>query len=354
MSTLYDMLKSNKYFDYFSVKQSHDREGLSEEELVRLWNNDNANLKKYKVPYENKYVNIRHMEPAFFSKVKPGDYIVVQEKLDGSNAHIFIDTRGVFTAYSSNLVLNRYTHLQGFYYWCQDNHMKIPKKYWGISIYGEWLVPHHCIYPAECYGQFYIFDVIERGEYWPQSKVRMLAEECGLETVPVLYDWTFSNWSDLLPLVGQTKLGGWLGEGIVIKNQSTLNKEGVSYLKIVDKAFQETNPGRKDMKTLTTDEIAEYEKNRLLIKTVITEARVRKTILKLVDENSLNDPWWRSYDFNSFTIIKRAVLRDCFKEEFELTEQVGKQFPSIAVPILQEIVDSLLQKERVSNGQIES
>lgn len=350
MSELYESLKSNKYFKYFDIKKLHDREGLPLSDLRRIENNEKANLARYKVPHADDYAYIS----SYFTEITQGDHVVVQEKLAGSIAHIFIDQRGVFRAYSSSLELNRYMHLQGFYYWCEDNHLKIPKKYWGISIYGEWLVPHHCVYPAECYGKFYVFDVKSRGKFWPWKDVKLLAEECGFQTAPLLYDGEFTSWSDLLPLIGQTKLGGSIGEGVIIKNQSTLNEGGgTSYIKILNKAFQDTVEGRGSDKALNADALVKYEEDQSLVKSVITEAMVQDVIHNLVDMGSLSSPWWRIYDFNSFTITKRAVLGYCYKEKPELTSCVGKLFPSIAVPILQDIVNELLRKERSLNEQSE-
>lgn len=319
---LYNKLKNNKYFDYFEIKKQYEKKGQSREELLQGF----EELKPFIWKYENPFMHIRNFENKFFDMFSEGDKIVIQEKIDGSNTHIHVSDNE-FKSYSNSCILNEKNHLQGFWYWCKEHYTQIPDKYWGIDIYGEWLVPHHCKYPADKYGQFYVFDVMENGEYWPQERVELLARECGFEYAPVLFNGTFQSWKHIMSFVGQSKLGAKTGEGTVIKNQTTLNSSTKEfYVKIVDIEFQETNKSRQVIKTVNMDKVLEMEEELLLSKSIVTLPRVRKIILKLVDSHELPATWNELDDIDLLRSLKPYVFKDCVKEEKEITDKIGKKF----------------------------
>lgn len=79
-------------------------------------------------------------------------------------------------------------------------------------------------------------------------------------------------------------MGGEYGEGIVIKNQTTLNNPNTRlpfYVKLVCEQFCETK-GHKQNRIVDTDALAKKVENQRLVNTIVTKARVRKLIHKMV------------------------------------------------------------------------
>lgn len=338
---LYEKLKDNPYFEYFNIKKQYDRMNLTSEELVTEFENSNQEKASFVERYENPFMNIPSFENKLFHMFSKGDSIVVQEKIDGSNTHIRVSGE-TFQCYSNNCILNDNNHLQGFWYWCKDHYTQVPDRYFGLDIYGEWLVPHHCEYPADRYADFYVFDVMENGSYWPQEQVEQLAKECHFSYAPVLYRGVFESWKQLMSFVGQTRLGGEKGEGIVVKNQSTLNsKKQQFYIKIVDVEFQESNKSRKVIKTVNMDRVLQMEEEMMLSESVVTLPRVRKIILKLIETADLPPEWHILNDQSLIKIVKPHVIRDCMKEEKEITDKIGGTFGKYCNDILVKMISEL-------------
>lgn len=127
--------------------------------------------------------------------------------------------------------------------------------------------------------------------------------------------------------VGKTLLGGKKGEGIVVKNQTTLNSDTKKfYIKIVDAEFQETNASRQVVKTMNINEVLEMEEKLFWSKNIVTLARVRKIIHKMVDFNELPSNWEVFSEAEILKLVKPNVYRDCIKEEKDTVEKVGKIF----------------------------
>ena len=131
----------------------------------------------------------------------------------------------------------------------------------------------------------------------------------------------------MLSFVGQTKLGGTKGEGVVLKNQVRLNRKGIPcYVKIVDTEFQETNRSRQVIKAVSPDTILKMENQRLQSESIVTVPRVRKMILKLIDERQLPSDWRVMEDKELAKILKSEVYRDCLAEERTTVELIGGRF----------------------------
>ena len=327
LEEIYNGLLTNPFFEYFSIKKAYERRNLTEDELKVLYKEEMALREGKMNRYENPFMHILHFSDEYFDCFAKEDEIVIQEKIDGSNTHFV--TNGVdFTAYGNNFILNEVNDLQGYYFWVEKEYKKVLSKYYGLEIYGEWLVPHHCEYPFECYGKFYVFDVMENGEYWPQYKVEELTRECGFLYAPILYRGPFISWKHIMEFVGTTKLGGEKGEGVVVKNQTTLNsKSKPFYAKVVDVEFQETNNARTKVITIDMKKILEKEKQKEMVENVVTLARVRKILLKEIDNGNLNPNWKQMDDRYTYNIIRPLVYKDCMKETKEVMDYVGKAFP---------------------------
>ena len=101
-------------------------------------------------------------------------------------------------------------------------------------------------------------------------------------------------------------MGGEYGEGIVIKNMTRLNDPDENfqfYVKNVGEAFKEKKAiGGWGMKML--DHKHEKSVEQELTESVVTTARVRKLILKMVDEQELPINW---KELDQRTIMRKNV-----------------------------------------------
>ena len=130
-----------------------------------------------------------------------------------------------------------------------------------------------------------------------------------------------------MSFVGMTGLGGEKGEGIVVKNQTTINSAKKQfYIKIVDEEFQETNKSRKEIKTVDMDKVLELERQIYLAESIVTVPRVRKILLKLVDSKELPSSWDVLTDTEIKKIVKPYVYKDCMKEEQDIVAEIGRRF----------------------------
>ena len=116
-------------------------------------------------------------------------------------------------------------------------------------------------------------------------------------------------------------------EGIVIKNQSKLGKEdnrAPAYLKIVNEKFKESQHSKKEKKPIDPEaEAAKAEAAKLAV-SIVTEARVRKLILKLVDEGKLPVELQPKDRSAAMKQLPKLCFDDCLKEEPEVVKQLGE------------------------------
>lgn len=337
------LLKQNKYAQYLSIIKNMEDEtsGISREAQMEKWKKETERLRPFMDKYENPYIHINHGEEKKLYMFTPGDRVIIQEKIDGSNAHLIVSESG-FECYGMNYHLNRENHLQGFYFWCEDHFKQVPSQYFGMKIYGEWLIPHHCEYQEEYYCNFYVFDIMDGNQYLSQDKVKEFCEQSGFSYVPVFYDGPFISWEATQKYVGKTVMGTGKGEGIVVKNLSKLNKANkLFYIKLVDKEYQETNPSREIIKTLTPEVFKEEDQKTAIAGSIITEARVRKMILKKADIGLLPVTWKTIPSNEVFKAVKKDVIKDCYKEEPDTIKKVGKNFPQYAESLIMTHIKNL-------------
>ena len=296
-----------------------------------------------------KYLSIERLKNNYADGFKKGDFIVVQEKIDGANASFQYDIENnLFAAYSRNQTLNLNNNLRGFWEHTQSLNKE---KYNDLSLkdlrfFGEWLVQHTVKYPSDCYQKFYLFDIynIVTQEYLPQEIVKSLAKKLKLLYVPTLYMGEFQSWEHIYTLLGQTQMGGEYGEGIVVKNMTNLNSKNTRlhfYIKIVCKQFTETK-GVKEQKVINLEEQANKEQKLELVKSIVTKERIIKTLHKMVDENIIPVDWDEK---NMSTIAKNInslIYHDCIKEEKEIVDDVGDTFGKLCGSTCMKIVKEIL------------
>lgn len=275
------------------------------------------------------------------------DSIIIQEKIDGANAAIRYDSEtNKVVAQSRKQMLSSDNGLRGFYEWTQTLDVALVKELLGdnLILFCEWLVPHTLKYPEERYNKAYCYDVYDTlaERYLPQDKVKEIVDKLGLIYVPVFYEGPFISWEHCMEFVGRTELGGDHGEGIVVKNMTRLNDANSRlpfYVKIVGEKFQEVHKC-KEPKVVDLDAIRQRAADIQIVETVVTEARVRKLLNKMVDEGSLVEDW--SYkDIQSIAkILPKEVYNDCVKEEPDTVNRV-ENFGKVAAKITMQLVNKI-------------
>lgn len=294
-----------------------------------------------------KFMDIERIKETNVGGFEVGDCIIIQEKVDGSNAAIRYDSENdCIVAQSRNHILSISNNLRGMYEWSQTLDKDKIKKVLGdnLCLFGEWLQKHTVIYPDDKYNQFYAYDVYDtRAEkYLPQDIVEEIAKELGLNFVPVFYKGEFLSWEHCMSFVGKTKMGGEYGEGIVCKDMTKLNNPNGRtpfYIKIVGEKFQETHTHHA--KVVDLNKLKADEENKALCESIVTEARVTKILHKLVDEGILPENWGAKEMPIVAKNLTRRVFEDCMKEEPEIASQIanfGKVANSICMNIARKFI----------------
>lgn len=209
-----------------------------------------------------------------------------------------------------------------------------------------WLVSHTVKYPDDKYNNFYSYDIYdtEKEQYLLQSEVKEIVSRLGLIYVPVFYEGKFISWEHCMSFVGQTQMGGDIGEGIVIKNQTRLNDPNGRlpfYIKIVGDKFQETKKIKK--KKPNPQDLEMINQNLELAKTIITRARIEKLLNKFVDEGILPEKWGAKEMPIVAKNLTKAVYDDCVKEEPDTVKQISN-FGKVANKICMQIAKEIMVK----------
>ena len=209
-----------------------------------------------------KYLDIERCKQKYAETFNVGENIVIQEKIDGSNASIRYDEEsGTLKAFSRRLELNSENTLNGFWDYVQSLNTIAFKEVLGSRyiVFGEWMGAKHAIkYPEDVYGKFWMFDVwdTQTEQYLPYEETRAFYGRliaCGnkgkkFNFVPVFYVGKFESWEKAMELVGKTEVGAEpSGEGIVIKRQDCLDSKSSRlpfYVKIVSEQFSEVHKSR--------------------------------------------------------------------------------------------------------------
>lgn len=245
------------------------------------------------------------------------DSITVTEKIDGSNAQVkHVDND--LLVYSHKKQLDENNTLNGFYNFVMDNKEQLLKLIPdNFSFFGEWLTPHHLIYPQNAYNKWYLFDAFSfdnstsnKGTYFGINYIKWISELTDLNLYEDSFNGVIGNFSGLpevftVPIythpyransleqiddIRQTLSNhSLLGakdnaeEGIVVTNTDKIidideDTKGPIRVKAVNAAFKEVMHSKKPLEAGEKSAINWANK-------YITEPRVRKYILELMDEN---------------------------------------------------------------------
>ena len=263
---------------------------------------------------------------------EPGDLIQITTKIDGANASIAWDeTAGKLEIFSRTSLLDKPGALRGFYdYVKTEVEPKLDmSKHPSLVIFGEWCIGHTCKYDKEWYNKWRIYDIWDKrlGRYMSQDIVQGFCREHKLDYIEELYYGPFISWDHCRSFLSKSTAYGPEQEGIVIKNQSKLELEDRNapiYLKIVNEKFKEAQHSTKEKKQLSPEEEAEKQKAAELAASIVTEARVRKLVLKLIDEGKLPAELQPKDMGAVMKLLPKCVFDDCLKEENETVKLLGE------------------------------
>lgn len=280
---------------------------------------------------EKKYMDIQHArEKSEFSDgnmsgFEVGDDIVIQEKVDGANASFSYNIKtGELDAYSQNNKLNYASTLRGFWNWIRTLDAKAFEAYPDYVFFGEWLVKHTVGYKKEAYDKWYMYDVFDKaaGNYLPQEEVKKLAGLLGLIYVDTFYVGKFISWDHVKSFVGKSDIAVNCGEGVVVKNMTKFP----FYLKIVGEEFKETKHSNHRQKVEDPQKLKAKEFAQSVVDDIVTEARVRKHINKMIDEGIVPERVQPSDMKTVAQNLPKMIYDDCVKEEYDRVVEAGEPF----------------------------
>jgi len=221
------------------------------------------------------------------------DTVVVEEKVDGGNGSFWLDEDGALHVGSRNRDLTSEEDEKTF---AKQRAVLMDKlKDKEISddyiYYIEWMAPHTIKYSDAP-------DVIgidvrakrsmlegEYGLFLARETRTQLFDALGIENVPLVWRGKISDLKkkEIKDLIGPSKYYKGKMEGVVLKNYCRKSRQGNHqlYVKVVADEFKENNKaifGGVRKKNTDTEKIVEQ---------YCTDARVKKQILKLVNEENL-------------------------------------------------------------------
>lgn len=282
-----------------------------------------------------RYVDIERLgtdeNEAIFSY--PDDELIITEKIDGGNASFFVQD-GLIHMCSRNRDLVSDRDEKAFskerkYLYSILNGKELNPDY---VYYGEWGMKHTLSY--ESLPGFVGFDIRVKtsmsetvGDFLTYDAMKREYDRLGIETVPLLDKITVRDFLKKKPedYIIKSKFGVTLMEGIVIKNYNRKNVYGRQIFgKIVREAFKEQNKATfGNIKMVTNNDSVK------LCDTYATHARIRKNILKLVNEGG------HQVDNRLMQWLPVMVVEDIFKEE---TAAILKTYRNIDTRVLKDFV----------------
>lgn len=288
---------------------------------------------------------IRYGHKSTQDVLNKGDYIIIQEKIDGANAS-FAVINGELKCWSRNRELNESNTLEGFYEWVQQN-VQVQKLLEGVVYFGEWTAQHKVSYEGYM-KQFFLYDIynLHLEEYVSFSMVRDEAKRLGLQLIPVFFEGEFESFEQLMSYVGRTDLGGKLkgkptGEGIVVKNVNYRDEFGKQvFVKLVIDGFREIQRQKQ-----TKDSKKVFSEAESKVRECVTLPRVEKQVFKLIDNGLLD----REYGIEDMGFLLKhtspMVAEDILKEEMQDFNVTIKDIQTYMVKVLPLVLKEIIKSK---------
>lgn len=270
----------------------------------------------------------------------PGDHVLIEEKVDGSNASITYDQEeGKFHFYSRTRELLQPGDLHGFYDLARAMSLhpafqKAFQEHPNYILFGEWDLCCNALkdYLEEHRRTWIVYDLFDKEKkcWLPFEEVKaffeLIKDVPGIELIHVLYDGPFLSWDHVATFLHQDTYGP-SQEGVVIKDQDKLFSEDVRqpfYLKIVNESFKETKA--HPMRTPSPQDKAEREKAERVASEIVTERRVEKALERLRDAGVIPESLTPKDMGLIAKNLPKAVYEDCVKEEPEAVKEAWPAF----------------------------
>ena len=260
---------------------------------------------------------------------KVGDQIQISEKIDGANASIAYNAdEGKLEVFSRTNLLDGADGLRGFKAFVElkfkpDEFKAFPD----YVIFGEWCVGHKCRYSQSWYNMWRVYDIWDKSKknYLPQDAVKAFCKEHDIEYIHVLYEGPFESWAHCRQFMDVKSYGGIEQEGIVVKNQTKLDRDDIrypKYLKIVNDAFKESMV-KKEKKHIDPEQAKLDAENMAKMGSIVTDVRVKKLVMKCVDEGIVPAELEPKHIGTLMKALPKMAFDDIVKEEPEVVKTVG-------------------------------
>lgn len=292
----------------------------------------------YKV--KKKFTKIEVFETDKHLKFLLNRYIVIREKIDGSNLSIRRVGDKLIASSREYELTDTYT-LSGAYQFVQN--LDVNKFVEGFVYYGEWIVPYRLNYEKDNY-TIRLFAVIYDNDdtfstFVPLSLLKELILKTELPLAPSFYEGEFISEEHLLNFVGKTEMvqpvesnpNALMGEGIVFQvydeNGNPL-KNGCNHL-----LFKLVNNDFKERKFKTKAESYDGDLYTFL-DDVVTIPRIKKKYLDKVVEGFYPTKEMIKENPKDIRIIMQSLPTIIYND---ILEEVGEE--------LTVILDDLFEKE---------
>lgn len=283
---------------------------------------------------QTRFMDIQRLKKQDFADgFRPGDKIVLQEKVDGSNAAFRYDVEtGKLVAFSRRMTLDPINNtLSGFYNYIQSLDINEFKDYPDYVVFGEWTGARNAIiYYPQSVGKWYVFDIYDMNteKYLPQSEVKKFTEEHGLIYVNTVYVGPFINWEHIEGFLKKSAYGDTM-EGLIIKNQTRLNDPNNRLpfvVKMVDDDFKEVLKRNHIKKMIDPQKLQERAAAQELTESIVTRRRVEKELYKMRDEGIIPTDWCEQNMKTVAMELPSRIYHDCIKEEPDTVVEIGQYF----------------------------
>lgn len=192
---------------------------------------------------QKKYIDIERCKVAYANKFVVGEPIVIQEKIDGSNAAVAYDVdNDVLVAFSRRQTLSEENTLNGFYNWVQSLPVDKVKEIIGdrYIIFGEWLcLSGDTIIKKVSSGkgksEMTLREMYEK-KYVPRYKNDKICKRGINKLLHLLYnneEITKNNFNSKHKLDKETTINKALKEGLIIEKneQYIITEKGINKIK---------------------------------------------------------------------------------------------------------------------------
>lgn len=286
---------------------------------------------------QKKFMDIKHaiLEPTGMVECNTdafhvGDFVVIQEKIDGANACVRYDSESdKLVCFSRNKELSFDNTLRGFWNLVQDMDVTEFRKHPNWYVFGEMLVPHTIKYDAGSYNKWYVYDIYdeENGAWMQQKTVREFCDAAKLKYVHTYYEGEFVSWEHVKSFMNSPGYGSQQ-EGVIVKNQTALNFDIADppYLKLVNEIFREIKSSNHKEKMEDPEKKQAKENAFEIVEAIVTKPRVAKMLLSLIDEGQLPERLQPADMRQVASLLPKRVYEDCMKEHRDLVIQAGEFF----------------------------